>query len=94
MKLARLEEFRQAAYQYLGRAHDATFELTDAILLTRNVYCLAELSLSPVFLWPQPEKLMQLYIKQIPTVERPLSIGRRSYKLVTTRCSDTTRKNL
>ncbi len=47
MKRARLEEFRQAAYKYLGRAKDATFELTDAILLTRNVYCLAELSLSP-----------------------------------------------
>jgi len=44
MKRARLEEFRQAAYQHLGRAKDATFELTDAILLRRNVYCLAELS--------------------------------------------------
>ncbi len=39
MKLARLEEFRQAAYKYLGRGHDATFELTDAILLTRNIIC-------------------------------------------------------
>ena len=88
MKRARLEEFRQAAYKYLGRAHDATFELTDAILLTRNVYCLAELSLSPVFRrkWPsiyealqdsrpQRQKLMQLYIKQIPAEERPLLAG-------------------
>ena len=88
MKLARLEEFRQAAYKHLGRAHDATFELTDAILLSRNVYCLAELSLSPVFRrkWPsiyealqdsrpQRQKLMQLYIKQIPTVARPLLAG-------------------
>ncbi|WP_282440337.1 hypothetical protein [Brasilonema sp. UFV-L1] len=41
MKRAKLEEFRQAAYKYLGRAHDATFELTDAILLTRNAYSLA-----------------------------------------------------
>ena len=49
MKRARLEEFRQVAYEYLGRAKDATFELTDAILLTRNVYSLADLSLSPVF---------------------------------------------
>jgi hypothetical protein len=32
MQLARLKEFRQAAYQYLCRAHDATKELTDAIL--------------------------------------------------------------
>ncbi|MHC5772244.1 MAG: hypothetical protein ACYTXI_43420, partial [Nostoc sp.] len=38
MKRAKLEEFRQAAYNYLGRAHDATFELMDAILLTRNAY--------------------------------------------------------
>jgi len=32
MKRALLEEFRQAAYSLLGRAHDATFELTDARL--------------------------------------------------------------
>ncbi|WP_242054668.1 hypothetical protein [Nostoc sp. FACHB-190] len=49
MKRAKLEEFRQAAYSYLGRAHDATFELMDAILLTRNAYSLADLSLSPAF---------------------------------------------
>jgi len=49
MQLARLKEFRQAAYQYLCRAHDATKELTDAILLTRNPYCLGDLSLCPVF---------------------------------------------
>ncbi|WP_375512927.1 NF041680 family putative transposase [uncultured Nostoc sp.] len=88
MKRAKLEEFRQAAYKHLGRAKDATFELTDAILLTRNIYCLADLSLSPVFRrkWasiyealqdsrPQRQKLMQLYIKQIPTEERPLLAG-------------------
>ena len=79
MKRAKLEEFRQAAYKHLGKAHDATFELTDAILLTRNAYSLADLSLSPVFRrkWPsiyealqdsrpQRQKLMQLYIKQMP----------------------------
>ncbi|WP_258169727.1 transposase [Nostoc sp. 'Peltigera membranacea cyanobiont' N6] len=88
MKNARLEEFRQVAYKYLGRAKDATFELTDAILLTRNVYSLADLSLSPVFRrkWPsvyealqdsrpQRQKLMQLYIKQIPVEGRPLLAG-------------------
>jgi len=88
MKNARLEEFRQVAYTYLGRAKDATFELTDAILLTRNVYSLADLSLSPVFRrkWsstyealqdsrPQRQKLMQLYIKQIPAEGRPLLAG-------------------
>ncbi|MFH7030201.1 MAG: NF041680 family putative transposase [Heteroscytonema crispum UTEX LB 1556] len=88
MKRARLEEFRQAAYTHLGKAHDATFELTDAILLTRNVYSLADLSLSPVFRrrWasiyeaiqdtrPDREKLMKLYIKQIPTQKRVLLAG-------------------
>jgi hypothetical protein len=54
MKHARLEEFRQAGYKHLGRAKDATFELTDAILLTRNIYCLAELSLSPIFVTDNP----------------------------------------
>ena len=88
MKRARLEEFRQAAYRHLGKAHDATFELTDAILLTRNVYSLADLSLSPVFRrkWPSiyeaiqdtkpdRDKLMELYIKQIPTQGRVLLAG-------------------
>ncbi|MEH2045947.1 MAG: hypothetical protein V7L12_22255 [Nostoc sp.] len=31
MKRLRLEELRQLAYKYLGRAKDAMFELTDAI---------------------------------------------------------------
>jgi hypothetical protein len=29
MKRARIEEFRQVAYTHLGKAHDATFELTE-----------------------------------------------------------------
>ncbi|HEY9836882.1 MAG TPA: NF041680 family putative transposase [Vampirovibrionales bacterium] len=81
----KLEEFRRAAYQNLGRAHDATFELTDAILLTRHADSLADLSLSPVFRrqWssvyealqdcrPSRQKLMKLYIEQIPTDVRPI----------------------
>ena len=88
MKCAFLEEFRQAAYTHLGKAHDATFELTDAILLTRNVYTLADLSLSPVFRrkWPSiyeaiqdtrpdRDKLMELYIKQMPAQGRVLLAG-------------------
>ena len=88
MKRALLEEFRQTAYSYLGRAHDATFELMDAILLTQNAYSLADLSLSPVFRrkWSsiyealqdsrsQRQKLMQLYIKQIQVQGRPLLAG-------------------
>jgi hypothetical protein len=34
--LSKLEAFRQEAYLYLGRAKDATFELMDAIMLTRK----------------------------------------------------------
>lgn len=49
MELAKIKSFRQEVYNRLGAAHDATFELTDAILLTRNAYSLADLSLSPVF---------------------------------------------
>lgn len=49
MELDRLKTFRQVAYQHLGKAHDATFELTDAVLLTRTAYSLADLSLPPVF---------------------------------------------
>jgi hypothetical protein len=46
---AQLREFRQAAYECLCRAKDATFELMDAILLTRNAYSLGDLSMCPVF---------------------------------------------
>lgn len=86
--LTQLKGFRQAAYNYLGKAHDATFELTDAVLLTRNAYCLADFSLCPVFRrkWssiyealqdcrPQRQKLMQLYIEQIPTQEQIILAG-------------------
>lgn len=31
---AKPKAFRQAAYERLGKARDATFELTDAVLLT------------------------------------------------------------
>jgi hypothetical protein len=84
--LAKLQAFRQAAYNYLGKAHDATFELTDAVLLTRNAYSLADLSLSPVFRrrWssiyealqdsrPQRQKLMKLYLEQMASSVRPLA---------------------
>ncbi|MFB8795995.1 MAG: hypothetical protein U7126_17655 [Microcoleus sp.] len=45
----KLKAFCQAAYEHLTRAKYATFELTDVIRLTRHVYCLADLSLSPLF---------------------------------------------
>jgi hypothetical protein len=72
--------FRARAHQYLGRAHDATFELVDAVMTTRRVYSFAELTQSPVFRrkWssgyealedsrPQRQRLMRLYIEQIPS---------------------------
>ena len=77
---ARLKVFRQDVYNSLCRAHDATFELTDAVMLTRKAYCLADLSQCPIFRrkWPsiyealqdtrpQRQKLMKLYIQQMPT---------------------------
>ncbi|HEY9710440.1 MAG TPA: hypothetical protein V6D48_19690, partial [Oculatellaceae cyanobacterium] len=56
-----LRAIRQAAYERLGKARDATFELTDAVLLTRNAYSLADLSLCPVFRrkWPSVYEALQ-----------------------------------
>ena len=85
MNYKQLQEFRQQVYDLLNFAQDATFELTDAVLTTRNVYSLAEFSLSPFFRrkWssiyealqdcrPNRNKLMRLYIKQMPSQERPV----------------------
>ncbi|MBD3886814.1 hypothetical protein IFO70_34825 [Phormidium tenue FACHB-886] len=79
---------RQTAYQYLGRAHDAMFELGDATLSSPRVNSFAELSCSPLFRrqWsslyealqdsrPQRRKLMRLYIGQMEQAERPVLAG-------------------
>ncbi len=84
----RIKQFRQDAYELLGKAKDATFELMDAVLLNRSVYSFAELSLSPVFRrrWsslyealedcrPKRNKLMKLYIKQVPQESRVILAG-------------------
>ena len=78
MNSERLKDFRQAAYELLVLAKDATFELMDAVMTTRNAACLAEFSLSPLFnrQWPsvyealqdsRPDrkKLMMLYLQQL-----------------------------
>lgn len=78
MNSERLKDFRQAAYDLLVKAKDATFELMDAVMTTRNASCLAEFSLNPLFnrQWPsvyealqdtRPErkKLMLLYLEQL-----------------------------
>jgi hypothetical protein len=85
MNYKQLQKFRQQVYELLNFAQDATFELMDAVLTTRSVYSLAEFSLSPFFRrkWPSiyealqdcrpnRNKLMRLYIKQLPAQERPV----------------------
>jgi hypothetical protein len=39
MNSERLKEFRQAAYELLVKAKDATFELMDAVMTTPNAAC-------------------------------------------------------
>ena len=73
-----LKKFRQAAYELLTKAKNATFELMDAVMTMRNAACLAEFSLRPLYTrqWssvyealqdsrPNRKKLMVLYIKQL-----------------------------
>jgi hypothetical protein len=43
MNCERLKRFRQAAYQLLGPAQDATMDLMDAVLVTRSVYSLNDI---------------------------------------------------
>jgi DDE superfamily endonuclease len=82
MKYDRLKTFRQDTYQMLGKANDATFELMDSVMTTRNAGCLAEFSLSPLFQrkWsstyealqdsrPNRNKLMKRYVAEIPSLE-------------------------
>jgi hypothetical protein len=87
-QLTKLKAFRQAAHGCLGKARDAQFELTDAVILTTAANSFVELSLSPVFRrrWPSVyeaiedgrpdrEELMRLYIAQMPPEPRPLLAG-------------------
>ncbi|MEH2255249.1 hypothetical protein [Nostoc sp.] len=96
MFLLKLWEFRQAGYECLYRAKDATFELMDAILHPRNVYSLGDLSMCPVFRrqWssiyeaiqdtrPQRHKLMGLYSKNIPKQERIILTGDHTIRVKT-----------
>src|SRR4028119_353836 len=86
--VTQLQQFRQAIYKNLCKAQDATFELMDALLLTRKAESLADLSLSCVFRrqWssvyealqdtrPDREELMKLYIQQIPQSKRIVLAG-------------------
>lgn len=73
----KLIQFRQAAYEQLGNARDALFELTDAVIQMRHPRSFAELSCAPAFRrkWssvyeaiqdgrPERSKLMDLYLAQ------------------------------
>ncbi len=81
-KYDRLQKFRQDSYQMLVKAQDATFELMDSIMTTKNADSVAEFSLSPLFgrQWhscyeaiedcrPNSNKLMKRYIKEILELE-------------------------
>jgi len=76
--ISRLQQFRADTYNLLGRAWDATFNLIDAVLTTRNANYLADLSLSPLFRrkWsstyeslqdcrPNRQKLMKRYLEEV-----------------------------
>ena len=39
MKYERYQKFRQQTYQMLGKTKDATFELMDSVMTTRNASC-------------------------------------------------------
>ena len=77
MEYDRYQKFRQQTYQMIGKAKDATFELMDSVMTTRNASCLAEFSLSPRFRrkWsstyealedsrPNRNKLMKRYVEK------------------------------
>lgn len=85
MNCERLQRFRQQAYELLGKAKDATFELADAVMRTRHAECLGDFALNPLFRrqWssvyealqdcqPEREKLMELYIEQMLQQSRPV----------------------
>ena len=48
-KCETLVKFRQQAYELLGPAKDATFELLDAVMTTPKAKCLADFWLNPLF---------------------------------------------
>lgn len=84
----KLIQFRQAAYEKLGTAKDALFELCDAVISTPAANSFAELSCSTQFRrrWssvyealqdgrPDRNSLMQLYCQRIKVNTRPTLVG-------------------
>ncbi len=56
-----LENSAAETYSMLGKAKDATFELMDSVMTTRNASCLGEFSRSPLFRrkWPSTYETLQ-----------------------------------
>ena len=105
MNCEALQTFRQEVHKLLTKAKDATFELMDAVMTTRQTSSLAELSLSPMFrrqypstyeaiedCRPQRNQLMQLCIKQL-RIQKYVVSGSQPYTLAETRCQDIKRPN-
>jgi len=57
----KLIQFRQAVYGRMGKARDALFELTDAVIQMRQIQSFAELSCAPAFRrkWPSAYEAIQ-----------------------------------
>src|SRR4028119_808371 len=104
--VTQLQQFRQAIYKNLCSSQDATFELMDAVLLTRTAQSLADLSLSCVFRrqWssvyealqdtrPDRQQLMKLYIAQIPQSE-PIVLAGDHTRKVEAVCQNPSRTHL
>ncbi|HEY9826511.1 MAG TPA: NF041680 family putative transposase [Stenomitos sp.] len=86
--LEKLEKFRNYSYTILGNGRAALFDLMDAVLTSRKIVSIVELSLSPVFrrAWPSlyetlqdacvpRQMLMQHYVKQMPETALTILAG-------------------
>lgn len=84
----KLIQFRQAAYGKIGKARDALFELTDAVIQMRQIQSFVELSCAPAFRrkWssayeamqdgrPDRNGLLQLYLQQLSLHHRLILAG-------------------
>ena len=106
MNCERLQTFRQEIHRLLSRAKDATFELMDAVMTTRQASSIAEFSLSPMFnrkypstyeaiedCRPQRNQLMKLCLNQIP-VQKYSVFGIDFCSVGKTRCQNIKRSHL
>jgi hypothetical protein len=104
--VTQLQEFRQAIYKNLCKAQDATFELMDALLLTRKAQSLADLSSRLRLSSPMVERLRSTtrYSSRSTTVNEALHrtnpsirtncTRRRSHELVEAVCQNPSRTHL